>query len=204
MLEIIKIETKNKEEALNKFLNENNLTIEDIYLKEIEEEGNLFKSKKYILDIIKKNDVISYIKEYLKELSKKMNIEIQSEVRLLNDCYKITLVTDQNAIIIGKDGKNLDAIQTLLIHSLSKQTKMRLKVNLDASNYRGSKQKNFEYEIRKIAKDVLKTKMETKLDPMNSYNRRIVHSIVGEFANLESESYGESPERYVVIRYKED
>lgn len=204
MLEIIRLETKNKEEAISKFLNENDLTMEDIYLKETEEEGSLFKSKKYILEIIKKSNVIEYIKNYLKELSQKLNIEINSEVRLLNDCYKITLVTEQNSIIIGKDGKNLDAIQTLLTHSLSKKTKMRLRINVDASNYRASKQKNFEYEIKKIAKDVLRTKMETKLDPMNSYNRRLVHSIVGDFENLTSESYGESPERYVVIKYKED
>ncbi|MDD2391929.1 MAG: KH domain-containing protein [Bacilli bacterium] len=204
MLEIIRLETKNKEEAISKFLNENDLTIEDIYIKETEEEGSLFKSKKYILEIIKKSSIIEYIKNYFKELSEKMNIEIKSEVRLLNDCYKITLVTEQNSIIIGKDGKNLDAIQTLLTHSLSKRTKMRLRINVDASNYRASKQKNFEYEIKKIAKDVLRTKMEIKLDPMNSYNRRLVHSIVGEFGNLTSESYGESPDRYVVIKYKED
>lgn len=204
MVQKIVIETKNKDDALNKFLNENQITIDDIYLKENVEEGNLFKSKKIILTIIKKQDVIDYIKNYIKELSKNMKISLQSEVRIVEETFKITLVTDKNAIVIGKDGKNLDAIQTLLRHSLSKQTGLNIRISVDASNYRGSKQKNFEYEIKKIAKDVLKTKAETKLDPMNSYNRRIVHSIVSEFKNLESESFGETPDRYVVIKYKED
>src|SRR5574344_190317 len=195
MVQKIVIETKNKDDALNKFLNENQITIDDIYLKENVEEGNLFKSKKIILTIIKKQDVIDYIKNYIKELSKNMKISLQSEVRIVEETFKITLVTDKNAIVIGKDGKNLDAIQTLLRHSLSKQTGLNIRISVDASNYRGSKQKNFEYEIKKIAKDVLKTKAETKLDPMNSYNRRIVHSIVSEFKNLESESFGETPDR---------
>lgn len=204
MIEKTIIETKNKDEALEKYLSENEIKLEDIYLKEKVEEGGLFKSKKTILSIIKKSDVISFIKNYISELSKNMNVSIQSEVRLVDDYYKVTLVTDKNAIIIGKDGKNLDALQMLLKQSLNKKTGMNLKLTLDASNYRGSKQKNFEHEIKKIAKDVLNTKADAKLDPMNSYNRRIVHTIVGEFKNLESESFGETPNRYVVIKYKED
>ena len=81
---------------------------------------------------------------------------------------------------------------------------MNLRINVDASNYKGKKIKNFEYEIKKIAKSVLRTKVAVKLDPMNSYNRRIVHNVVSEFENLTSLSEGEEPNRYVVIDYKED
>ena len=58
-------------------------------------------------------------------------------------------------------------------------------------------------EIKKIAKEVLKTRVEAKLDPMNSYNRRIVHSLLADYENIETESFGETPNRYVVIRYKD-
>ena len=57
--------------------------------------------------------------------------------------------------------------------------------------------------IKNIINDVIKTKDEIKLDPMNSYKRRIVHSICSEYYNIETESFGEEPERYVVIRYVE-
>ena len=78
-----------------------------------------------------------------------------------------------------------------------------IKVIVDASDYRNNKQRNFEREIKKIAKEVLKTRVEAKLDPMNSYNRRIVHSLLADYENIETESFGETPNRYVVIRYKD-
>ena len=85
MIEKTIIETKNKDEALEKYLSENEIKLEDIYLKEKVEEGGLFKSKKTILSIIKKSDVISFIKNYISELSKNMNVSIQSEVRLVDE-----------------------------------------------------------------------------------------------------------------------
>ena len=63
---------------------------------------------------------------------------------------------------------------------------------------------NIEYQTKKICRDVVKTKVEAKMDPMNSYERRAVHNVVGTFKGLESESFGEEPNRYVVIRFKED
>ena len=81
---------------------------------------------------------------------------------------------------------------------------MDIKVNLDASSYKKKKEEYFEREIKKIAKEVLNTKIDVKLDPMNSYNRRIVHNIVSKFKNLETESVGEEPNRYTIIKYKED
>ena len=60
--------------------------------------------------------------------------------------------------------------------------------------------KSLQTEIREICKDVIISGVEVKLDPMNSYERRIVHSVVSQFENLSSESYGNDPERYTVIR----
>jgi spoIIIJ-associated protein len=62
--------------------------------------------------------------------------------------------------------------------------------------------KKIEIEVRKIAKEVLETKIDAKLDPMNSFERRLVHTIVSEFDGLYTESEGEPPNRYVVIKYK--
>ena len=99
------------------------------------------------------------------------------------------LVTENNALLIGKDGKNIDAIQILLRQAVCNQTNQN--------------NKKLEFEIKKICKEVLNTKVEVKLDPMNSYQRRIVHTVVSEFPNLKSESIGEAPNRYTVISYKE-
>jgi len=204
MLEKIKLEGKNRDELLNKYLEENNLTLENIYLKESETEAKLFKSKKIILEIIKKEDVKNYIKEYIKVLGINMGLNINSEVREKIDSYDILLVSDNNNILIGKEGRTLNAIQLLLHQSLNNQLGLKIRVNVDVSNYKDKKIKRLEHEIKKIMREVENSKIEAKLDPMNSYERRIVHTIVSENSNLETESFGENPNRYVVIRHKEN
>ena len=115
----------------------------------------------------------------------------------------IKMYSDNNSILIGKDGRTLTSLQTLIRQSLSNQIKFNVKVNLDASNYKIKKERFFEKDIKNIINDVMKSKDEVKLDAMNSYKRRIVHSIASEYYNIETESFGEEPERYVVIRYVE-
>lgn len=204
MLEKTKVEGKNKEELLNKYLVENNISINEIYIKEEMVEKGLFKSKKVILELVKKEDVKNYIKEYLDNISKTMGLMINSEIRENDGVYSILLLSDNNNILIGKEGRTLNAIQLLLYQSLTNQLGLKLKINLDVSNYKDKKLKRIEREVKKIMHEVEKTKIEAKLDSMNSYERRLVHTIVSENENLETESFGENPNRYVVIRYKEN
>lgn len=203
MLNKTKLEGKTKEEILNKYLSENNLEEKDIFYTESEIKGGLLKSKKVELEIVSKKDIINFIKEFIENLSKNMGITINSEVRENEGIYNVLLVTDNNPIIIGKDGRTIDAIQLLIRQALTTQVGKNIKVIVDASDYRNNKQRNFERKIKKIAKEVLKTRVEAKLDPMNSYNRRIVHSLLADYENIETESFGETPNRYVVIRYKD-
>lgn len=203
MITSYKYEGKNNEELLIDALTELKVTRDDVYFKQTTEEGKLFKAKKYIIEIIKKEDVINYIKKYINEFANKFGVKINSEVRESDGIIKVMLVTENNALLIGKDGKNIDAIQILLRQAVCNQTNQNIKVLVDISGYKNKKNKNLEFEIKKICKEVLNTKVEVKLDPMNSYQRRIVHTVVSEFPNLKSESIGEAPNRYTVISYKE-
>lgn len=199
---LYKYEGKNKEELENKILSELNTSKEELFIKEKEEEGTLFKAKKYIYEVVKKEDIIAFVKNYIEELSDNFGVDIKSEVRFKDDILYIVLVSNNNAIIIGKEGRTLAALQTLIKNTLTNKIGFNIKINIDASNYKAKKQKNLEYEIKKIAKDVLKSHVDVKLDPMNSYDRRCVHNVVAKFENLKSESFGENPNRYVVISYK--
>lgn len=203
MITSYKYEGKNNEELLIDALTELKVTRDDVYFKQTTEEGKLFKAKKYIIEIIKKEDVINYIKKYINEFANKFGVKINSEVRESDGIINVMLVTENNALLIGKDGKNIDAIQILLRQAVCNQTNQNIKVLVDISGYKNKKNKNLEFEIKKICKEVLNTKVEVKLDPMNSYQRRIVHTVVSEFQNLKSESIGEAPNRYTVISYKE-
>lgn len=203
MITSYKYEGKNNEELLIDALTELKVTRDDVYFKQTTEEGKLFKAKKYIIEIIKKEDVINYIKKYINEFANKFGVKINSEVRESDGIINVMLVTENNALLIGKDGKNIDAIQILLRQAVCNQTNQNIKVLVDISGYTNKKNKNLEFEIKKICKEVINTKVEVKLDPMNSYQRRIVHTVVSEFPNLKSESIGEAPNRYTVISYKE-
>ena len=204
MLTLSKYEGKTISDATEKCLEELNVKAEDLYIKQTETETKLFKSKKIIIEAIKKQDIIDYIKNYIEELDKSFNIEIKSEVNENEDIIKVVLISNNNPILIGKDGKNIEALQVLIRNSIRNQIGMDIKVNVDASNYKKKKEENFEREIKKILKEVQKTHMETKLDPMNSYNRRLVHNLASKFKNLKTESVGEEPNRFTIIKYEEE
>ena len=204
MIKKVNLTGKSKEELIKQYLEKNNLTENDIYLIEQEVEGKLFSSKKYSIDVITKESVIEFIKEYFQKISELMNLTINIEIRQTDDIYNILLVSDNNAILIGKEGRTLEALQTLLRQTINNQINLHLKINLDASNYKAKKNKNLEYEVKKIAREVLKSKVDAKLDPMTSFERRIVHNVINDFKNLYTESEGETPNRYVVIKYKEE
>lgn len=204
MLTLYNYEGKSQAEIEKKIIEDLNTSKEDLIINIKEEDGKLFKSKKYYYEVVKKSDIIKYVKEYIKSLSQNMNLAINSEVNLKDDVLNIVLVSDNNSILIGKDGKTLSSIQVLLRNSINSKIRTGLKINIDASNYKVNKQKKLEFEIKKIAKEVINSHISVKLDPMNSYERRCIHNVIAKYSELKSISYGEDPNRYVEISYKED
>lgn len=203
-MELKKYEGKNKEEILKKIIKELNCNQNDLFLKSEFIEGKLFKSSKYIVSVVTKKEIIEYISEYIQNLSRCMKINIESEILESEDIFKVTLVSDQNAILIGKEGRTLNSIQLLLKQSIKNKIGLSLKINVDVANYKVKKLKNIEYQVKKIIKEVQSTKITAALDPMNSYERRFVHNLVSEYKNLTTESIGEGRDRRVTIKYKEN
>lgn len=204
MLTLSKNEAKTLEEAYEKCTQQLGTDKNDLYVKETQTETKLFKQKKYIVEAIPKQTIINYIRNYIKELDKSFNIEIKSEINEQDGIIKVLLISNNNPILIGKEGKNIQALQSLIRNSIRNQIGMNIKVNIDASNYKKKKEQNLTKEIEEIIKEVLETHIDVKLDPMNSYNRRIVHNLVSKYENLKTESVGEEPNRYTIIKYKED
>ena len=204
MCEKLIFEGKTKEEAIDKCKKELKTTEYNIIIVNQEEKNVLFKGKKVSLQIILKNEIIKYIKNFFNDLSKNMNIDIAVEINENNNVININLISSNNAILIGKDGKNLDAIQTILRTIVSKNARNFLKINVDVSNYKTKKMEKLQSEIIKLATEIQNTKIDVKLDPMNSYERMIVHNVISKYSNLKTESIGEEPDRYIVIKYRED
>ena len=141
-------------------------------------------------------------KKYLESILSKMGIDFQLEVRSLKDESEIyyNIHSSENPLLIGAHGKNLEALQTLIKNLLQTYTKENIVVNVDCANYKSHRKYQLEVLATKTAKEVAKTKVEVKLNPMTSYERRIIHSKLADWKDVYTESEGEGQDRAIVIK----
>ena len=133
-----------------------------------------------------------------------MGFSTKIEAKKRDGILSITLYSDNNSLLIGKDGKNMSALGVIVRQVIYNELGFFYKFNLDVGEYKLKQQKNIERIAYKVARDVAKSKVEAKLEPMNSYERRIVHNILNDDKYVYTESIGEEPNRCVVIKPRED
>lgn len=193
---------KTKSEVIEKAIKELNTEEKNLIINVLEEKNTLLK-KNVKIEVMTYNDIIDYLKELITEITKEMGITVNLEVRRREDNITIKIFSDHNALLIGKNGTTIEALQTIVRQIIYNETNNYIGVVLDVENYKDKKVKNIEYLAKKVAREVAKTKVEATLDSMNSYERRIVHSILSEDKYVYTESTGEEPNRCVVIKPKE-
>ena len=198
-----KFEDKTIDETKNKALKELNINEENIIIINKTEKNGLLK-KSVSIEIVTIDEIINYLKDSLNEILSLMGIEANYEVRRRENRIEIKIFSDNNAILIGKNGRTMQSLQTILRFILKNHVSSDLSVMLDVENYKEKRNRNIEYLAKKIARDVAKTKVETKLDNMNSYERRIVHNILSDNKYVYTISEGEEPNRHVIIKPRED
>ncbi len=204
MIKVYDFIEKSSEVAKEKMLYELGVSEKEIYYKETEEtSGGLFKSKKIKIEALKKEEIIEYAKETLNKIFEKMGIEVKIEAKKRDEVIKINLFSNNNSILIGKNGKTIDSLQTILKSSIYNKTNFKINILIDVEDYREKQQRNIERTIKNMAFEVKKTGIPISLDPMNSYERRNVHSICSSVAGVTTESVGEEPDRYIIIKRKE-
>ena len=200
MNEVI-LEAKTKEEAIKLATEKLNASeSEIIYHVEEEITGKLFKSSNYKIKAITLTDLVEQIKEYLKAIIINLGLEVQFESSIRDRKINVAMYADNNAILIGKDGKTLKALETLVKQKVLNTYGVHITISLDVENYKEKRIKNLEYMAKKIAREVRSTKVEATLENMNSFERRIVHNILTDFKGVETTSEGEEPNRHVIIK----
>lgn len=158
---------KTYEEAKSNAIEELNLAEENLIIETIEEKNTLLKHSTTI-EVITYNDVIDYLKEVINEITKLMGLDSNLEVRRKDNTITIKIFSDHNAVLIGKNGYTISALQTIVRQIMYNEVKDKISVILDVENYKEKKIKNIEYIAKKTAREVAKTKVEAKLDCMNS------------------------------------
>ena len=193
---------KTYEDALETALKDLNLREQDAIINVLEEKNTQLK-KNVKISVIDYNDIIDEIKETIMDITKKMGLTANLEVRRRDDNITIKIFSDHNAVLIGRNGSTIEALQTIIRQIIYNKTKTFISIILDVENYKDKKNHSIEILAKKVAREVAKTKFETKLDSMNSYERRIVHSTLANDKYVYTESVGEEPNRCVVIKPKE-
>lgn len=196
-------EAKSYEEAKNKALAELKIDEDNIIINILEEKQGILK-KSIKLEVITINDIISFLKEIIGQILNLMNIEANLEIRKREKNIEINIFSNNNSILIGKEGKTLDSLQNIIRQIALKEFGDKYRVTVDIENYKTHRITNIERTARKIAREVARTKVEAKLETMNSYERRIVHNTLSNNKYVYTESIGEEPNRYVVIKLKEE
>ena len=195
---------KSEEEALENALKELNVEKNDIFYEFQEQKSGLFKAKKVEVSVTKRADINVFIKNYVIKLVTDMGFNAQVETKVRDGIFNITILSDNNNLLIGKDGKNMAALTTIVKQVVHTELGFYYKFNLDVGEYKLKQQKNIERLAKKVAHEVARTKVEAKLDPMNSYERRIIHNILNDDRYVYTESVGEEPNRCVVIKPRND
>ena len=194
---------KTKEEAINLAKEELQEVEENLFIKEIEViEGGLFKKGKVEIEVIEKREVVKDIKDYLVNLLKNMGYTVNIEIKNKEEVPKYVIFSDNDAMLIGKNGKNLKALTTVVNGYLNTELGRTYKFIIDVNEYKEKREHNLERLAKRVAREVATSGVEAKLDSMNSYERRIIHSILSNNKRVYTESEGEEPNRYVVIKPK--
>ena len=196
-------EAKNYEEAKKKALAELNLDEQNVIINTLEEKQGLLK-KSIKIEVISINDILSDLKDKISTILNLMNVDANLEIKRKEENIAINIFSNHNSILIGKEGKTLDSLQNIMRQILLKETSSDLKLIIDVENYKEHRMTNIERTARKVAREVAKTKVEASLEPMNSYERRIVHNTLSKNKYVYTKSIGEEPNRYVMIKLKEE
>lgn len=115
--------------------------------------------------------------------------------------YKVDLVGDDLGYLIGRRGDTLDAIQHLANYTINRDVEGHIRINVDAESYREKREESLRRYARKKAQQVLKARRRTTLEPMNAYERHVIHAALQDMENITTHSTGVEPNRRVVIEY---
>ncbi len=197
---------KSADEAIEQALTQLNTTIDEVEIEIFEESAKgmfgLFKAKEVRVVVTLKDVLVpieSVADTFLNTVLKTMKMNAQLKIELKPDALHIDLSGDDMAVLIGRRGQTLDALQYLVSLVVNRHRENYLRVVLDTENYRQKREESLIKLANKLAFKAKKYRKDVVLEPMNPYERRIIHSALQDQKNISTRSEGEEPNRKVVI-----
>lgn len=210
-MEVIEVKGKTVEDALIDALVKLETTSDKVEYEVIEKgsKGLLgIGSKPAVIKVWVKKTTEETIEEIAQDFIKKvciaMGIVVKVNIQVKDKVIDIDLVGEDMGVLIGKRGQTLDSLQYLVSLVVNKETDSFYRVKLDTENYRKRRKETLENLAKNIAFKVKKTKRSVSLEPMNPYERRIIHSALQNDKYVTTSSEGVDPNRYVIVSFKKN
>ncbi|MGI6713782.1 MAG: protein jag [Bacilli bacterium] len=173
---------------------------EELIYEVVEEKKGLFK-KTVTIQVYEFSDVIEYALDYLTKVIAAFGIESELTPTIDDDIIHIAISTNHNSILIGKNGRTLQALNEIVRLALAVRFKKRIRVLLDINEYKIDKYAKVVSIAKRVAREVQKTKVDAVLDPMPADERRVIHKALTRYTNIKTESVGTGRNRQISIKY---
>lgn len=192
------------EEAIQSALAQLNATRDQVEIDVIDEGKKgvlgIFGSKRAVVKVCIAKDPVQETEKFIKEVTSNMNLSIDLDTTVDGNHVTYTMSGDQIAVLIGKRGQTLNALQYLVHLAINRHSDEYYTVTLDAEGYRGRRQETLETLAARMADKALRTKKTVVLEPMPAFERKIIHSILQDQEDVSTYSDGIEPHRHIVIK----
>ena len=190
---------KTLEEALDKAADDQNVDIEYLQYRVLRQNEEEVEIEAYFVA-----DVIDYVKGYLNTVLTNMNLSVELQAKYEGEVINVNIKTDHDAVLIGKGGRTLQALNELVRVAIHTRYGKHYKILLDIGEYKEEKYEKLIQMARRYAKEVQQTKTKITLKPMPSDERRIIHGALSNYHNIKTESVGQGKDRRLTIYYVEE
>lgn len=199
----LQFEIKSLEEALEYATKEMRVNKEYITIDVLEKKSILGLKRSYVVEASVRVDPAEIGYNTLIAMFENMQLEANVEMKKRNDNEIMYIIqSSENPLLIGKNGKTLENIQFYIRNIVNAYSDERLIVLVDIGGYKENRKKQLEIIATKTAKEVARTRIEVKLESMNAYERRIVHTKLSDWRDVSTVSEGEGQNRHLVIKPK--
>ena len=206
-MEMMEFSAKTVNDAIIEACQKLSVTSDKLEIEVVEEGSSGFLgigSKPAVIKVKIKSSTKDVAKDFLKEVFDAMNMTVVIEVKYNEEerTMDIDLSGDEMGVLIGKRGQTLDSLQYLVSLVVNKDSEDYIRVKVDTENYRQRRKDTLENLAKNISYKVKRTKRAVSLEPMNPYERRIIHSALQNDKYVTTHSEGEEPYRHVVVTIK--
>lgn len=206
-MEFIEVSAKTVDDAITESLVKLGTTSDKIEYEVIEKGSSGFLgigSRPAVIKVRKKSDVEDYVYDFLHNVFLAMEMEVEISISKSEDGKNVDveLKGEEMGVLIGKRGQTLDSLQYLTNLAVGKQVNEYVKVKIDTEDYRKRRRDTLENLAKNIAYKVKRTKRSVALEPMNPFERRVIHSALQSDRYVVTHSEGEDPFRHVVVSLK--